>query len=1169
MALLEVRARFIARLGFAVGNQRILQFVTDGMKLDPINPTPLTGRDAILAAAAAGGGTAADLLDIWAGFAARGMGLWATFNATTFAVFENFSKPGDPVPSFVIDDVNVAEGNSGTTSATFTVTLLNGGAGASVAWATADGTAAATGTPVFASTPVTIPLSGQATPYPASVVVAGLPSSITSLRVRLNGFAHTWPGDVGALLVGPGGQKVVLMNGAWNNLVAATPVNLTFADGATPPPTTGAPVTGTYRPTNYRNSTLPLVPGPYSPSLSVFNGTNPNGTWNLYVNDFATPDAGTINGFTLIFSSASDDYVASAGTLTFAPGVATQTLTVPLTGDVIPELDETFAVNLFDSNGAIIADAQGVGRILNDDAGLPPPTVVTRPATNIAPLSARLNGTATPTGVPTSAWFEWGLTTGLGNSTPVQSVGSGTSIVAFFADLSGLTCGTTYYFRARAASVAGTTDGQIELVTPSPCLAPTVTTGIPTVFTPVGATLNGTANPNGISTTAWFEYGTTTAYGSSTPVQMIGLGSSPGAIGGGAVAGLTCGTAYHFRAVATNVIGRTNGPDGLFSPPCPELIDTSLYVVANDVSAIRVQNAATMASVATIAVPTATSNFDVVVMPDQSLAFAARLDGIWVVDLRASPPALAPGLNPIPTPGSMPFVEDLSLTRDGRFLVASDGSATAPITVINTATRAVVGTLSVTTDHNSVEVCDDNSVLVTSVNANVVARLTISQAGTLSNTGQSLMVAGPNNAVCAPGGKAGAVVMLSGQLRSFLLNGMTAVSTTPLQPGNTGLAAVFSRDGARVFARGSTALTAYAVDSTTGVIGASTWSTAVSSANGFYGVEQVAVDPSGRRVYATTPGFVLSLDAAHGAVNGSAAGTSPSGIALRRTSATTPADFDGDRKTDVGVYRPSDGGWYLLPSSGGSLSKSWGVALDIPVAADYDGDGKADIGIYRPSTGTWYVLQSSSGYTTFVSSQWGTATDVPVPGDYDGDGRADVAIYRPSTGTWYVLQSSSGNTTYASYQWGVATDIPVAGDYDGDGKVDPAIYRPSAGTWYVLQSSSGYATFLAKPWGVATDTPVVGDYDGDARADVAIYRPSTGGWHVLRSSSGYTTALSIAWGMATDIPVVGDYDGDRKADIGIYRPSSGNWHILRSSSGYTTSFDPTWGLSTDIPIVGR
>src|SRR6185295_17614695 len=101
MALLEVRARFITRLGFAVGNQKILQFVTDAMKLDPVNPTLLQGRDSILTAASAGGGTAADTADIWAGFATRGMGVLATvYNATTGSVTENFNVPGEAVPTF-------------------------------------------------------------------------------------------------------------------------------------------------------------------------------------------------------------------------------------------------------------------------------------------------------------------------------------------------------------------------------------------------------------------------------------------------------------------------------------------------------------------------------------------------------------------------------------------------------------------------------------------------------------------------------------------------------------------------------------------------------------------------------------------------------------------------------------------------------------------------------------------------------------------------------------------------------------------------------------------------------------------------------------------------------------------------------------------------------------
>ncbi len=85
--------------------------------------------------------------------------------------------------------------------------------------------------------------------------------------------------------------------------------------------------------------------------------------------------------------------------------------------------------------------------------------------------------------------------------------------------------------------------------------------------------------------------------------------------------------------------------------------------------------------------------------------------------------------------------------------------------------------------------------------------------------------------------------------------------------------------------------------------------------------------------------------------------------------------------------------------------------------ADFDGDGKSDISVFRPSNGFWYIMQSSGGYS---SVQWGLAFDTLVPGDYDGDGKTDLAVYRrgffASTGgdnnTWYILSSTLSKLGY-------------------------------------------------------------------------------------------------------------------------------------------------------------
>ena len=211
------------------------------------------------------------------------------------------------------------------------------------------------------------------------------------------------------------------------------------------------------------------------------------------------------------------------------------------------------------------ANASGTqkGTIASFTTALPnsPPSLTTDAATSVTVSGAVLNGTVSPNELDTTAVFEWGTDSNPATftSTPSQSLGAGTTSVAITASLSGLTPGVTYYFRVAATNPAGTTKGSIVSFL-TVAQAPTAATAAVTAITTSGATLNGTVNPNGLATDAYFEYGTDSALAgpSTTSTQAMGSGASPLSYSR-SISGLSPYTTYYFRAAASNSNGTQKG----------------------------------------------------------------------------------------------------------------------------------------------------------------------------------------------------------------------------------------------------------------------------------------------------------------------------------------------------------------------------------------------------------------------------------------------------------------------------------------------------------------------------------------------------------------------------------------------------------------------------------
>jgi uncharacterized protein (TIGR02145 family) len=195
-----------------------------------------------------------------------------------------------------------------------------------------------------------------------------------------------------------------------------------------------------------------------------------------------------------------------------------------------------------------------------------PPDAATTAASSITTTGATLNGLVTAYDLPTTVNFEYGSTTSYGMTVlATQSPVTGSLETPVTVQLTGLTPGTTYHFRVKAESSAGIIYGS-DLTFKNP-VPPSATTTAATAVASTSATLNATLNANGYTMSTYFEYGPTTAYGTTINGPDV-MGSTPGNWAE-PITGLIPGTTYHYRVVATNSIGTTRGSDMTFTTTEP------------------------------------------------------------------------------------------------------------------------------------------------------------------------------------------------------------------------------------------------------------------------------------------------------------------------------------------------------------------------------------------------------------------------------------------------------------------------------------------------------------------------------------------------------------------------------------------------------------------------
>jgi hypothetical protein len=179
-------------------------------------------------------------------------------------------------------------------------------------------------------------------------------------------------------------------------------------------------------------------------------------------------------------------------------------------------------------------------------------------------------------------------------------------------------------------------------------------------------------------------------------------------------------------------------------------------------------------------------------------------------------------------------------------------------------------------------------------------------------------------------------------------------------------------------------------------------------------------------------------------------------------SSQSVGDFNHDGNADIANYSAGTGRWWISISNGStSFTTTLWATLATPtswatqVVGDFNGDGRSDIANYRPSDATWWISVSSG--TSFTTTQWATLPYASgwtsqLVGDFNNDGKADIANYHASDATWWVSTSNGTSLTSSlkvTHSTTVGWNTHLVGDFNGDHRSDLADFEDPTQLWWV------------------------------------------------------------------------------------------------------------------------